>query len=56
LTGECELAAEALNTAINMGYDDFKWMARDPDLMNLREHAAYKKIQAKIRRAAVKEI
>ena len=32
LTQQCELAAEALNTAINLGYNDFGWMARDPDL------------------------
>lgn len=56
LTLQCDLAAEALNTAINLGYDDFNWMARDPDLQPLREHAGYKKIQAKIRCLSVKEI
>jgi hypothetical protein len=56
LTRQCDLAAEALNTAINLGYDDFKGMAKDPDLQYLREHAGYKKIQAKIRRLAVKEL
>ena len=55
LTQQCELAAEALNTAINLGYNDFDWMARDPDLKLLREHAGYKKIQAKIRCLFVKE-
>ena len=55
LTLQCDLAAEALNAAINLGYDDFNWMARDPDLQPLREHAGYKKIQAKIRCLSVKE-
>jgi len=55
LTQQCDLAAEALSTAINLGYDDFGRMAKDPDLKHLREHAGYKKIQAKIRRTTVKE-
>ncbi|HXR09049.1 MAG TPA: hypothetical protein VN765_17040 [Candidatus Acidoferrum sp.] len=55
LTQQCDLAAQALGTAINLGYDDFNRMAKDPDLKNLREHAGYKKIQAKIRLGAVKE-
>jgi Flp pilus assembly protein TadD len=56
LTRQGDLAADALNTAINLGYTDFKAMAKDPDLQFLREHSGYKKIQAKIRRMAVKEI
>jgi Flp pilus assembly protein TadD len=55
LTGQCDLAAEALNRAINLGYEDFDHMARDPDLKNLREHAGYKKIQARARRHQVRE-
>ena len=55
LTQQCDLAAEALNTAINLGYNNFAWMARDPDLQPLRQHAGYKKIQAKIRCLSVKE-
>ena len=43
-----------METALNLGYRDFKWMAQDPDLENLREHAAYKKIQAKVREIQVK--
>ena len=56
LTRQCELAVAALNAAINLGYTDFKGMAKDPDLQFLREHDGYKKIQAKIRRLAVKEL
>lgn len=55
LTQQCNLAAEALNTAINLGYDDFEWMARDPDLKALREHAAFKKVRVKVRCLPVKE-
>ena len=54
LTHQISLAIEALEVAINLGYRDFKWMAQDPDLENLREHAAYKKIQAKARQFQVK--
>jgi tetratricopeptide (TPR) repeat protein len=55
LTRQCDLAVEVLTTAINLGYKDFDNMAKDPDLKNLREHAGYKKIQARIRRTPVKE-
>jgi hypothetical protein len=55
LTDQCDLAAEALNRAINLGYEDFDFMAKDPDLKNLREHASYKKIQARARRHQVRE-
>jgi tetratricopeptide (TPR) repeat protein len=54
LTAQLDLAIEALEVAINLGYRDFKWMAQDPDLENLREQAAYKKIQAKVRQIQVK--
>jgi tetratricopeptide (TPR) repeat protein len=49
LTQKIELATEALDTAINLGYRDFKAMDTDPDLKNLRQHASYKKIRAKLR-------
>jgi len=55
LTQQCDLALESLNTAINLGYSDFAWMVKDPDLKNLRDHAGYKKIQAKVRCRPVKE-
>jgi tetratricopeptide (TPR) repeat protein len=49
LTRQIELALEALEAAINFGYRDFKAMDTDPDLKNLRQHADYKKIRAKMR-------
>ncbi len=49
LTDQFDLAAEALEAAINLGYRDFKWMAHDPDLKKLRDQAEYKRIRAKVR-------
>jgi tetratricopeptide (TPR) repeat protein len=54
LTEQIELALEALEAAINLGYRDFKSVDTDPDLQNLRQHAAYKKIRAKLRGLAPK--
>jgi tetratricopeptide (TPR) repeat protein len=54
LTGQVEMAIEALESAINLGYRDFKWMTQDPDLKNLRDHAEYKRIRAKVRAIQVK--
>ena len=48
------LAINALETAINLGYRNFKHMSQDPDLKNLREHADYKRIRAKMRQMQVK--
>jgi tetratricopeptide (TPR) repeat protein len=49
LTSQIELAAEALAAAIDLGYRDFRAMDKDPDLENLRQHAQYRRIRAKIR-------
>jgi tetratricopeptide (TPR) repeat protein len=54
LMDELDLAIKTLERALNLGYSDFKWMAKDPDLVNLRGSAAYKKIQAKVRQLQVK--
>lgn len=54
LTSQLDMAIEALETAINLGYRDFKWLAQDPDLKNLREHTEYKRIRAKVRELQVK--
>src|SRR5579859_1351979 len=50
LTRRFKLAFAALNRALDLGYRDFKWLARDPDLALLRQHALYKIIRARIRR------
>ena len=49
LTKQLEDAAATLIRAIERGYEDFKWLAKDPDLQNLRKHALYKKVRAAIR-------
>src|SRR5689334_13165676 len=42
LTGNFNRALTALEAAIDLGYRDFKWMAKDPDLEDLRHHPLYK--------------
>jgi tetratricopeptide (TPR) repeat protein len=49
-TAQHEAAFSALDQALDLGYADFKWLAKDPDLSNLRAHPCFKKIQAKVRR------
>lgn len=50
LTGKLDEAGQALETALDLGFRDFKWMARDPDLKALRKHAHYARLREKIRR------
>jgi tetratricopeptide (TPR) repeat protein len=54
LTGQQEEAAEALEQSLEYGYRDFKWLADDPDLADLRENEAYSRIRSKIRSLRVK--
>lgn len=49
LTLQIEQAAVVLERAILLGYHDFAWMTRDPDLRNLRKTAHYKRIREKIK-------
>src|SRR5215470_15992058 len=49
LNSELDLAAGALEKALSLGYRDFKWLARDPDLRQLRQHPLYSNIKSKIR-------
>ena len=49
LTRNYPEAAEALEAAINLGYRDFKWLAEDPDLHDLRKQPIYRRIRAKLR-------
>ncbi len=54
LNSNFDLAAAALEKALLLGYRDFKWLARDPDLSSLRKHPAYRPIEAKIRKMKVR--
>ena len=53
LNDELELAAAALEKALALGYRDFKWLARDPDLRKLRKHPRFRRIRDKIRKIKV---
>ncbi len=54
LNSELDAAAAALEQALSLGYRDFKWLAKDPDLRSLRKHPLYRSIEAKIRKMNVK--
>ena len=54
LMGQFARAALALEKALQLGYRDFRWLARDPDLRKLRQQPVYRDIEAKIRRMKVK--
>ena len=49
LTQEFDRAVAALHKAMALGYRDFAWLAKDPDLKNLREQPAFEEIKTKIR-------
>ena len=49
LTEQIDLAIQALEKAINLGYSDFKWLSRDPDLRNLRKHPLFGQIRARVK-------
>ena len=54
LNGEVARAAEALEKALSLGYRDFKWLAKDPDLSRLRQDPLYRNIESKIRKMKVR--
>ncbi len=54
LIGEVDDAMSALEKALALGYRDFKWLAKDPDLRTLRKHPLYRTIEDKIRKMKVK--
>jgi len=54
LTKRQEQAASAVLRAMDLGYADFKWLMKDPDLENLRKHPAFDKILAKLKRVKIR--
>lgn len=49
LTDQFERAVKALKRAFKLGYRDFQWLARDPDLRKLRKHPSYQDIADTVR-------
>ena len=48
LTRQLRRAADALNRAIEHGYKNFRLLTKDPDLANLRKHAVFRLVRARI--------
>jgi hypothetical protein len=49
LTDQPQRAVAALSRALDLGYRDFKWMRRDPDLRKARRHPLFKLIRERAR-------
>ena len=49
LTARFAEALTALHRALAAGYNDFKWMAQDPDLAAVREHPLYDEVRTRIK-------
>ena len=54
LTERFDLAASALKRALDLGYRDFKWLAKDPDLRKFRKHPLYEAVADAIRQLKAK--
>jgi tetratricopeptide (TPR) repeat protein len=54
LTDQFDQARFALEKALTLGYRDFAWLAKDPDLKKFRQQPAYDQIKNKIRRMKIK--
>ena len=55
LTDEFDRALFSLGHAIELGYRDFKWLAKDPDLKKLRAQPAFAELKEKIRQIKSQE-
>jgi tetratricopeptide (TPR) repeat protein len=53
LNHDFDQAVAALDKALALGYRDFHWLARDPDLRQLRRHPLYRRIASKIQEIKV---
>ena len=53
LAGKLDDAAQALESALDLGYRDFKWLARDPDLKAFRKHPHFARLREKMRRMQI---
>lgn len=48
LSESYDQAFAALDRAVQLGYRDFKWLTKDPDMANLRRHPFFKQFQSKL--------
>lgn len=48
LTEQFDRAALALEKAVALGYQDFEWLSKDPDLKKFRQQPAFQEIMKKI--------
>lgn len=55
LTEEFDRAVFALDHALQLGYRDFKWLAKDPDLKKLRANPVFAELKEKIRQLKSQE-
>lgn len=46
LSNRNEDAVESLRAAFELGYDDFRWLHKDPDLAGLRSHPTFSALVA----------
>jgi tetratricopeptide (TPR) repeat protein len=49
LTNQPEAAVLALHRALDLGYRDFDWLKKDPDLQGLRQHPLFKSVSVRVR-------
>ena len=49
LMGKLDQAFAALRKAVKLGYDDARWLNKDPDLENLRNDSRFEAIKRKLR-------
>jgi tetratricopeptide (TPR) repeat protein len=54
LTEQFDRAVLALEKSLQLGYRDFNWLAKDPDLKKLRQQPIYREVRDKIRRMKIK--
>lgn len=54
LNRQFDFAVTALEKALTLGYRDLNWLAKDPDLRQLRKQPLFRRIEDKIRRMTVK--
>ncbi len=48
LLDEVEKALVALEKAVRLGYDDARWLVKDPDLKNLRQDRRFARLYARL--------